>query len=200
MKRRGGFTLVEVVIGMTVASLALGAGFAALAIVQDRSDHANTSARAALAGATQRAMLVDWLKNALARAPTSEQFEGMDDLQSGEESDMLLVPTTARTPIDTQVSVVGLYIDVDPDTPQRGLVAELTGVRFGPGEPFEIAPEVAGMQIRYLPNIDGVVEWVDGWSDNGLPRGIEITLTAAPGDSLPLMLRLPIRVALGNGL
>jgi len=194
---RSGFTLVEAIVSLTVASLALAAGFAALSFVQDRADATDEAARTAIGGAAQRAMLVEWLENARASAPTGENFTGLQSEDPAIERDLLLVPTTARTPGGHGASVVGLYIDDDPLTPERGLVAELTGPTVGQ-EPrrMEIVPQAGSMQIRYLPDADDA-EWVDTWSTGTLPRGIEVTLGAAPGDSLPIMLRHPIRVAPG---
>jgi hypothetical protein len=46
--------------------------------------------------------------------------------------------------------------------------------------------------------VDDEVEWEPEWRGrNQLPRGIELTLYPADGDTLPQLLRLPIRVALG---
>jgi len=195
---RGGFTLIEVIVALTVASLALGAGFAALGIVRDRGGHAEEAARVALAGATQRALLMDWLSNARLQAPAGEQFQGEIVEENGKTMARLFFPTTARTPLEGTFTLVGLYIDEDPETPEQGLVAELVGVVLGSEERrMEIVPEAAAMTILYRPDVDGEVEWTDTWRGNTLPRGIEITLFPADGDTLPRLLRLPIRVALG---
>ncbi len=197
--RRAGFTLIEVLVGLTVAALALSAGFGALVFVQDRGEQAEAVARVSVGGATQRALLMDWLSGARFRAPAGEQFEGQDLLEDGRSRDMLFFPTTAVTPLDGGFTLVGLSIDVDPETPEQGLVAEMTGVVLGSQERrMELVPQADAMEIRYLPNIAGEVEWTNGWASRGeLPRGIEIILTPAAGDTLPLLLRLPIRVALG---
>lgn len=197
-RSRPGFTLLEVLVGLAVASLVLLSGMAALGTVRGYASRAETAADDAVAGASQRALLVNWLTGARYRAPTGEQFEGMQQDLDGIMQDLLFFPTTARTPIDGPYTTVGLYIDVDPETPERGLVAEMTGSRLGEeARRFEIVPEAAAMDIRYLTSSDdGFTEWVDLWQGrNGLPRVIEITLSAAAGDSLPLLLRYPIRAA-----
>ncbi|MEX1183305.1 MAG: hypothetical protein WEF86_08705, partial [Gemmatimonadota bacterium] len=129
---------------------------------------------------------------------TGEEFVGMQQDEGGEIVDLLLFPTTSRTPLDGSSTVVGLYVDHDPETPERGLVAEMTGMTFG-GEPrrMELVPEVGRMLIRYLP-VEQNAPWDVTWqSRNSLPRAVEITLFPVAGDSLPLLLRYPIRVALG---
>jgi prepilin-type N-terminal cleavage/methylation domain-containing protein len=196
--QRAGFTLIELIVGMAVASIALAAGFAALASVRDRSVENERHDVAAIAGATQRQLLVDWIEGARTTAVTGEPFDGQDDAaKDGAGRDALLIPTTARTPLEGPTTVMGLYIDDDPETPEVGLVAEMTGVQLG-AEPrrFELVPQAYGMEIRYLPDV-AKPEWVDGWQDqNQLPRAVEITLTPARGDTLPPLLRIPIRVAI----
>lgn len=196
---RAGFTLIELLVGLTVSALALSAGFGALGFVQDQGEQAEATARASVGGATQRALLMDWLASARFRAPDNVQFDGQDLLEDGKSRDLLLFPTTAATPLEGGFTVIGLYIDDNPETPEQGLVAEMTGVVLGsPERRMELVPQADGMEIRYLPNIAGEIEWTDGWTSRGeLPRGIEIVLTPAQGDTLPALLRLPIRVALG---
>jgi prepilin-type N-terminal cleavage/methylation domain-containing protein len=195
---RSGFTLVEVIVGLTVASLALLAGMGALGFVADRSRHAEDAMLVTVGGATQRALLVDWLTGARYRAPTGEQFEGLPDDRGGELMDVLMFPTTARTPIDAPMSVVILFVDVDPATPERGLVAELTGIVTAEPRRLELVPQAARMRIRYLPDGAGA-QWETSWvSRTALPRLVELSLEPAAGDSLPLLLRYPIRVSLAG--
>lgn len=195
---RPGFTLIELIVGMAVASIALAAGFMALSSVRDRSVENERHDVAAVAGATQRQLLVDWIEGARMSAVTGEPFDGQDDEnKEGAGRDALLIPTTARTPLDGPTTVMGLYIDDDPETPEAGLVVEMTGVQMG-AEPrrMELVPQADGMQIRYLPDV-ATPQWVDGWQEqNQLPRAVEITLTPARGDTLPPLLRIPIRVAI----
>jgi prepilin-type N-terminal cleavage/methylation domain-containing protein len=194
---RDGFTLIELLVGMTVAAIALAAGFAALASVHDSSARAEASDIAATAAATQRDLLMDWIAGARIVAVTGEPFDGQEDEQQGVPRDALLMPTTAHTPLEGPTTVMGLYIDDDPETPEYGLVAEMTGIRLGE-EPrrMQLVPEAHGMNIRYLPAAGG--DWIDGWQEqSSLPRAVEITLTAARGDTLPPLLRFPIRVAIG---
>ena len=197
--KRAGFTLLELLVGLTVASLALSAGFATLTFVRDQGERAEEEARVAVAGATQRALLMDWLAAARFRAPAGEQFQG-DDLQEDSDTlDTLLFPTTATTPLEGSVTIVGLYIDTDEETPEQGLVAEMTGVVLGAeARRMELVPNAIGLNIRYLPNVAGEVEWTDGWNGrNELPRAVELRIIPARGDTLPALLRMPIRVAVG---
>jgi prepilin-type N-terminal cleavage/methylation domain-containing protein len=197
-RTRCGFTLVEVLVGLTVAALALTAGFTALAFVNDRSAEAEQASVAALEGSAPREMLASWLSGArLQAANRAGVFDGIDGDDQGKDSDELTFPTTARTPLGVRNSVVRLFIDDDDETPERGLVAELRERLQDEVRRVELVPQAATLQIRYLPNVPNAVEWQDNWQSQGqLPRAIELTLTPVAGDSLPLMLRLPLRVTL----
>jgi prepilin-type N-terminal cleavage/methylation domain-containing protein len=197
---RSGFTLIELMVALSVASIALVAGFGALAVVEDRGMAAEEVNRAALSGATQRALLTDWLAGARYRASASAVFQGLDGADDEDLGDVLVFPTTARTPVSDISTVVGLFIDDDPETPERGLVAELSGVNLtSTARLLELVPSAGAIEIRYWPEADGAADWEDGWSARGqLPRGVQITLSPAAGDSLPPLLRLPLRVALAS--
>jgi prepilin-type N-terminal cleavage/methylation domain-containing protein len=201
MMRRAGFTLVEVLVGLTVASIALTAGFSALAFVRDRADQAEAASVASLEGAAMRELLVDWLSGArLSASSRAGSFQGQDGDEQGVPNDELTFPTTARTPLQSRNTVVRLYIDEDDETPEIGLVAEMFERQQDEPSRVELLPNVTGLQLRYLPDAqDGTAEWMEGWvGRNELPRAVEITLSVAPGDSLPLLLRMPVRVALGT--
>ena len=193
--RCSGFTLMEVLIGITVASLALTAGFATLAFISDREQPVDRAAALALTGATTRGLLADWLGEARLRAPgRGEYFQGLD----GNPSDDLVFPTTASTPLGIGTSVVHLYVDLDDGTIERGLVAELTERVTDEPRLIELIPQVASMQLRYLMPLQGTTgEWVDTWvNTRSLPQAIELTLMAAGQDTLPLLLQHRLLVPL----
>lgn len=196
--RRGGFTLIEVMVGMTVAALVLGAGFAALGFVQDRADHAEDAVVPALAGATTRGLLTEWLAGARSRAPgRGERFQGLDASVAGGVADELIFPTTARTPLSVGTTVVRLYVDVQDSTVERGLVAELTERPGDIPQRVELLAQVTGMEISYLPDVPEATEWLPDWlDDDNLPLAVEVRLEAAGADSLPALLRHPLRVRL----
>jgi prepilin-type N-terminal cleavage/methylation domain-containing protein len=194
---RRGFTLVEVLVGLVVASIALTAGFTTLAFVGERSRHAEEAAVAAIEGAGPRALLVDWIAGARLRH-RDERFQGIPGEDTMAPSDELVLPTNARTPLDEPVTVVRLFIDRDPATPERGLVAELIGAPDQAPRLLELVPEAGRLELRYFTNAQsaGVAEWHREWLENTLPDGVELTLHPARGETLPPLLQLPVRVAL----
>lgn len=196
--RRWGFTLVEVVVGLAVGGIVVLAGFAALAAVQDRSAHAAQATTRILEAATVRTTVVHWLSAArLQSGELGVEFEGLDAREHGLEWDELTFVTQADTPVDMPVVAVRLFIDTDPTTPEQGLAAELVGRLIDEPLVMELAPDAIGLRIRYLPALDGTVEWAESWAGMGqLPPGLEITLVEDPATPLPPLLRYPILVAM----
>jgi prepilin-type N-terminal cleavage/methylation domain-containing protein len=193
-----GFTLMEVLIGLTVAALALTAGFATLGFITDTDEPVDVASALTLRGATTRNLLTEWLGEAryqVGRRGTS--FQGLDDEVYGTETDELIFPTTASTPLGVGTTVVRLFIDLDNDTAERGLVAELTELPTDEPRLVELIPEAGSLELKYLLPIEGTTgEWVDGWISNRLPRAIELILEPNRGDTLPPLLRYPLLVPL----
>lgn len=197
MSRRG-FTLMEVLVGLTVAALALTAGFATLGFLSDGEETVDDASAVALRGATTRNLLLEWLGEARYQSGRrGVAFQGFDAEDYGVETDSLTFPTSASTPLGVGVTVVRLYVDLDESTPERGLVAALTQLVTDEPRIVELVPEAGSLKIRYLLPVEGTVgEWVEtGWASNRLPQAIELTLGPASHDSLPPLLRYPLLVS-----
>jgi hypothetical protein len=189
---------MEVLIGLTVAALALTAGFATLGFLSDSDGPVDVASALALRGATTRNLLIEWLGEARYRVGRrGASFQGLDNQVFSTQADELIVPTTASTPLGVGTTVVHLYIDDDGSTPERGLVAALSELPTDEPRLVELVPEAGSLELHYLLPIEGTTgEWVDGWISNRLPGAIEMILEPAPGDTLPPLLRYPILVAL----
>jgi hypothetical protein len=196
-----GFTLLEVLTGLTVAALTLAIGFATLAFLYDSREPVDGAAALALQGANTRTLICRWLGESRLRARDGGGafFHGVNREEDGLPSDEIVFPTTAATPLGVRRTVVRLYIDRDMGTPQRGLVAELTERFTDQPHLVELVPEAGTLDIRYLfPLRGGGGEWVDSWAPgmDHLPRAVELVLGSTPPDTLPTVLRYPIRVVL----
>jgi prepilin-type N-terminal cleavage/methylation domain-containing protein len=193
-----GFTLIEVMVALAVGGIVVSAGMAALATVQDRSEHALIATTGAIEAAATRATVVDWLSGAFYSVREQGiRFEGLDADEFGWEWDEVVFPSRARTPLRTAVTTIRLFLDTDPETPERGLVAELTGLVGSEPLRMELIPGATGISVRYLPYGDGPVEWSVSWvNQSQLPRAVELTLMDDPEYPLPPLLKMPIRVAM----
>jgi prepilin-type N-terminal cleavage/methylation domain-containing protein len=197
-RRNGGFTLLEVLVGLAVGGVVLLAGFAALAAVHDRTSHALAGTQPTLEASVTRALLTEWLAGAQRVSnQAGVAFTGEHGRDLGTDSDELTFPTRTQTPLGTGITAIRLRVETDASAPLRGLLAELS---FRPeDEPYVIhlAPGVTSLRIRYRPDTDGVVEWTDSWVDRlEPPRAVELTFHSAHPEDLPPLLRLPLRVAL----
>jgi prepilin-type N-terminal cleavage/methylation domain-containing protein len=63
-RRSAGFTLLEILVGLAVGGVVLLAGFAALAAVHDRSNHALAATQPTFEASVTRALLTEWLAGA----------------------------------------------------------------------------------------------------------------------------------------
>jgi len=196
-----GFTLLEVLTGLTAIALTLAIGFATLGFLYDSREPVDQAAALTLQGANTRALICRWLGESRLRARDGGGafFHGVNREEDGLPSDEIVFPTTAATPLGVRRTVVRLYIDREMGTPQRGLVAELTERFTDQPRLVELVPEAGALDIRYLfPLRGGEGEWVDSWAPgmDHLPRAVELVLGPNPPDTLPTVLRYPIRVVL----
>jgi prepilin-type N-terminal cleavage/methylation domain-containing protein len=198
---KGGMTLLELVVGLTIAGLAVTAGYAALATLADRSRAADRTLGRVSAAAAKRRMLTSWLDGAsLTLDEAGPTFRGLDGTWGDVPDDQLTFYTTAETPIGRGGVIVRLYIDRDTLTAERGLTAEFARWPNPPTRRIEIEPRAAGLDCRYFTRTLARPEWLPSWiSSTVLPIAAELRLLAAPGDTLAALLATPLLVPLGNG-
>ncbi|MFW5947893.1 MAG: prepilin-type N-terminal cleavage/methylation domain-containing protein [Gemmatimonadota bacterium] len=199
MSARPGMTLLELLIGLVVVGAALAAGYGALASVADHRERAVRTMERAAREALVRRTLVEWLRGARLTVDNGgPPFAGMDAVLDGVPDDELAFLTSAPTLAGVGDGVVRLFIDRDEETPERGLVAELSEWRGTRRERVELVPGAVSLDARYLFGVRGR-RWIPGWiTSSVLPLGVELRLAAAPGDTLPRLLAQPIVVATGR--
>jgi prepilin-type N-terminal cleavage/methylation domain-containing protein len=191
-----GFTLIELIVSLTITGAVLSAGFAAFRTVLDRRDVAASMLDEVNRAAGERALLQSWIEAARLPLQGEPAFAGLD-AQSGKlPDDNITLLTAAATDLDGAEAIVRLAVDRDERTPERGLVAHLTSWPAGEQRTVEIDPRVTGLELRYYSVPLGDRGWLPSWvSSTILPSGVEITLV---GDSLPPLLRLPLLVPVGG--
>ncbi|MGH7517992.1 MAG: type II secretion system protein [Gemmatimonadales bacterium] len=192
-----GMTLLELVVGLTIAGVAVSAGYGALASITDQSERAARAADGATAAAGKRRLLLRWIEGArLDVERAGPTFRGLDGVHDSPDDELTFL-TTAPTEASSGRTVVRLYVDRDTLTPERGLTAELSNWPRPERTRIEIDRAVGGLDCRYFTRMLGAAEWLPSWiSGTVLPLAVEIRLLPAPGDSLPPLLRLPLLVPL----
>lgn len=204
MTRRG-MTGVELMVALAVTGLAAVIGTATLALLSDRSATLREVTSTTEHAAAVRRTLVAWVADAHgAQSPFSGNsaaaFELLDLRDHGRGADQLLFTTSAPTPLGSGDAFVRLYVDTDPRTAERGLVAELSAWPGGPATRLQLDSTVTEMDARCLTDLAGSPRWLPTFlSAQAVPRGIELRLRSAHDGDLAPLLQLPIRVAVEGG-
>jgi prepilin-type N-terminal cleavage/methylation domain-containing protein len=198
---RSGLTLLELVVALTVTAMALAGGYAAFGTIADRREQVERSTDDVVRAAAVRRMLVAWLSGAhLTVDQTGPSFQGLDGVHDHAPDDALTFLTTAATPLGARETVVHLYVARDSAGPERGLVADLTEWPGTGSKRVLLSSAVHGLDIAYISGVLGARQRLPSWiSTSVLPAGLVLTLSAAPGDSLPPLLRLPIVLPFRGG-
>lgn len=203
MSRRG-VTLIELVVGLTIASTLVAAGYAALTTIVDRREAALSLLEEEVAATSIRSTLRGWLRGAYTVAGSSAPiFSGVDaESDAGESDDQLAFLTSAETPLGAHAATVRLYIDRNPETPEQGLVAEVRAWLGTERVRVVLVPEATGLNVRYRSGLVGGREWLPSWiSSTVMPAGVEVWLSGAagPGRGVHPLLAYPVRQSLQGG-
>lgn len=198
---RQGMTLLELVVGLTITGVTVLAGLGIVAAVGDRRVAAEAAIAPIARPASQRDALIGWLGGArLVAGEGGPEFRGLDGVYGRAPQDEVTFLTTAATPLGAGEAVVRLYVDRDPVTPLRGLVAAFQEWRGTRATYQEVDTLVSGMDLRYLTGLLGARGWRPSWiSSTLLPAAVEINLLPATGDTLSSLLRFPMLVAIRGG-
>jgi type II secretory pathway pseudopilin PulG len=194
-------TLLELVVALTITGAALAAGYGAFAGVVDRREAVTVATDSVARAAGVRRMLVAWVGGARVEVGgDGPDFRGLDGVAGTAADDELTFSTDARTPLGDVATLVRVFVDRDPRTPERGLTATLAEWGGTAATRIELAPDVEGLDVRYGSRVFGRIRWLPSWiSRSVLPRAVEITLSPTAGDTLPALLALPITVLVGDG-
>jgi prepilin-type N-terminal cleavage/methylation domain-containing protein len=201
LRARSGLTLLELVVALSITGLAMTAGYATLATLMDRRASVDEATRSTAAAYQVRAGLSRWLSAArLDPTLAAPGFCGTAGLHGDQPDDELLFLTTATTPLGDGDAMVRLYIARDATGRARGLAADVNEHHGLRRQTVVLDSSVAALRIRYRAGAFSSVLWQPTWlSATVLPAGVELQLFAAPGDSLPPLLRVPVVVALEGG-
>ncbi len=175
-QRSSGFTLLEVVVALVVAGVAVAIGYAGLATVSEASARSRASSQPVIAAAAARSALSAWLSSATLMEGT-HPFRGVHRTDGPTRSDDLTTAISNGGSLRPGPRRLRVWVDTDPLTPERGLVVELAPIGdngLASTDTLEIAPSATGLALRYLILVDGKQRWVDEWvSQSQLPRAVE---------------------------
>ncbi|HEU4631962.1 MAG TPA: hypothetical protein VFS08_19590, partial [Gemmatimonadaceae bacterium] len=191
-------TLIELTVGLVVTGMVLAAGYGAFSSIVD---HRTAVRRATLAGeraAALRETLDGWLAAGDVLVQRGGRPRAGGGIDSSAVADEIILRTTAPAFGDTPSTIIRLYVDDDPDTPARGLVAQYQVDIRDTLRMVELDSAVGGMRVEYLDRTTG--RWVPSDEVATIqPRAIRVALLATAPDTLPALLRLPIERPIGIG-
>jgi len=207
MTGRRGFTLIEVVVGLAVAAVVVAGAGAALSAVADVGRRSRDATERVVGPAAVRVTLEEWLRGA-SLLDGLGPFVGRADAASPTDP-VLHFCIGDGGPIRPGPRCVSLRVDLDPSTPEEGLLAEVRALRGGTlllPEIVVLAPDAIDLVARYRVVIEGRRHWVTSWeSADTLPEAVRLEIRRterarigpATGDgpiadalSLPMVLRL----------
>ena len=199
--RRSGMTVVELIVGLTVTGLAVGAGYSALSTLTDHRGRARDAVSSTARAAAVRRTLVSWLEGAyVVSDEQSPPFQLVDHVSRGRADDEVIFLTSALTPLGAGDVVVRLFIDRDERTPERGLAAEFVERYGAETARLELDSSVVSLDIRCFSEVLGKREWMRTWlSSATIPQGVELRFAASASDRLAPLLRVPVTVAMVGG-
>ncbi len=201
-RARHGFTLLELVIALTISGVAISAGYGAFAFLIDRRGDTERATRETMRSWGTRETLTEWLAGARLdpQGGVASEFKGLHGTRANLADDELTFLTTASTPLGDGESLVHLYIARDAGGASRGLAADLELWRGTRRTTVLLDSTIAALEIAYRSSVFTAPAWSSSWvSSTVLPSGVRLSMIAAKSDSLSPLLRLPIVVALEGG-
>lgn len=164
-RRRRGTTLLELVVALAVTGVVALVGAQTFETLIDRREQVVHASEATERESARRALVREWVLNgiidppivmaALRRAIANQAARsrtplGVNQRLAQSVTDEFIVTTSAATPLGHRDVQVRLYIDVDPDTPERGLSAEYRAFAFAPAVRQELDADVDTLRVEWL--------------------------------------------------
>lgn len=191
-RRRRGFTLVEVVIGLVITGLVVTLAYAALQGGLDTRDRLARQRERRETLVTVRTMIRDALRHAMPGVPGGPEVFSLVNrvTASGRASDSVSFLTRGVTvPYGTSVAWrVSLNVD------DAGL--HFVAMRDGAGQPLSATvPGVTELDVQTVGR--GVnAAWTSDWAETSVaPQGAALSFAGASGATQPLVTRLHLERA-----
>jgi type II secretory pathway pseudopilin PulG len=219
MRARGGMTLMELVIGITITGLMALTGAGAFASIIDHRKIIRESTVATERAAALRDMLRTWISSGQVQIQQGGGPRGLTRTTIGMTSgsmtatnvsartmvvagaqatgDELVFTTNALTPSMLPNVRIRLYIDADANTPETGLAMEYQPNIQTPIVRRGIDSSIGTLVVEFLDRRTG--RWFRATEAATIQsRAVRVTLLPAEGDTLPALLQLPMIFTIGQ--
>jgi len=183
MRRHGqrGFTLLELVLALAIVGAMLAIVFGGLRVglrAWQRGEQGAESLQHARSLSVLLAQSLGGSHAYLAPATGSQPVV----LFQGEPDRVSFVTVSPPFPLQAPIAFTAVTFSLD-EGGQRGFAVREKALPsdepFAPGTPMVVDPALTGVRFRYLRDTEGT--WEDRWDgaqERGLPRAVEVTLTA----------------------
>ena len=204
--RRTGFTLVELMVALAISGVVVLTAHAVVAFASDSATRLRESKRDALSGASARVTVSSWLRSARL-ADGDPPFTGISRRSGERPLDELSFSVGDAGPTHPGPHRVRFWVGLRTGAARGALLAELRRVHSGmlaAPETVLVAPDVAGLTMRYLARMGRREQWVELWhSETTLPVAVELTalhdaVAGMSGSGAPL-LGMPLVAPIGWG-
>ena len=219
LRARAGMTLMELVIGLVITGIMAATGVSAFGSIIDHRQVIREASASTERAAALRETIRSWVANgtprirlgggprgltrATAQAGGRNTFGGMNVASVTPAQglgDDFSVTTSDITPALTPNLTIRLYIDVDANTPEKGLTMEYQPNPQSPLLRTMLDSTIDTLRVEYL---DGRTHrWFDASQAATLGGMTAIRLTMIPHDTVSSspLIRLPILLTRGLGL
>ena len=198
LKARGGMTLIEVLVSISIASVVALIGYGSFSALADQAERVKRDLPDQQAALVRRTV-IDWLRSAvLLPGADASAFRGLDDPRPEYPADEINFVTMAPTALGTRPTRVRLYIDADTSTPERGLVAHLAPWGNDGGQTIVLDSLVQGLDARYRSRFLTDEQWLPSFvSSTVLPDVVELHFGVQ--DRRSALIARPLLVRIGTG-
>ncbi len=215
----GGFTLVELLVALTILVLAMGITFLTFANVSRAWQRGIALSNDLTHGDFVMEQIVNGLRSAYApdsAASISAYGLWMDDGGSGDSArDTISWVKLGPALVGTDSGLAGaphrVRVGIETDTDGEPVVGVTAWRPYAQPEDFDasrlqsvmLSREIVGLNVRMTTNaVDREIDWQDTWEDertNRLPSWVEVTLYLRPLDSGDRPVELKRLVAIPRG-
>lgn len=196
MRKRHGMTLVELMVGITIATLAVAAGYAAFSSIIDHNRRVNEETDEVMRASSIRQTLVRWISGSqvsiVDNVPSNDMSMGFNA-----SNDNVLFATSALTQLSGTRTRINLFIDDDPSTPESGLTARIKAWVGDDSVSMQIDSTITQFTVDFLTRVDNGRKWVPSREAQDFnPIAVRLTFGSNSGVLHPL-LSVPLVVPIG---
>jgi prepilin-type N-terminal cleavage/methylation domain-containing protein len=213
---RSGMTLMELVVALVILAITAAAGTSAFDTLIDHRKIVRDATVSTERAAALRGMIRGWLaagnvqarqggvpqlgRSASAAPASAASSGGMSNsaiTAAQSAGDELTFITSAPNPTMQANVRIRLYVDVDANTPEKGLSIEFQRSTASPLERRMLDSTIDSLVVEYLDNRTN--RWFGASQVATItPRAVRLTMLATDNKPIPRLLRVPIVLALGN--